>query len=609
MPDYAPFLAQAVAAARAAGELLRADFHRPGGPRGHGDHADADDEAGTLIGDLLRPLGWGILREDPRLHEPGADAHHYWVIDPNDGTKTYLTGWRGSAVSIAGLRAGVPVLGVVYAPLAPDAAGDLIAWAEGCPLTRNGVPVAPHRLKDATLHDPAGLPPVVFVSQDADRNPPANTACVAPLRYVPLPSLAYRLARIAVGDAVAGVTLGLPQDWDYAAGHALLRAVGGVLIDRAGREVTYAPDGKSTAHDVFGGAPAVVDELRTRPWDQVHYALPPRPPPFALVKPTKGQNVSEAGRLARAQGCLLGQLAGDSLGGLVEFRTAEDIREAYPEGVGDLVDGGHWGLLAGQPTDDSELALMLARALVHRRDYDAQAVLAAYQHWYRSRPFDVGSTTRAALGQGTLFHESQANGSLMRISPLGIFGAGRPEWAADRAREDSRLTHPHPVCQDACAVFVAAIAHAVAHGGTPEDCYRAALAEAERSQVQGAIRQALEGAAQGPPADYASQMGWVLIALRNAFWQLLHAESLAAGVMDTVMCGGDTDTNAAIAGALLGAVHGRDAVPYRWTAALLSCRPLEGTPTRYPRPPEFWPVDALRLAEALLWAGTTLPLP
>ena len=77
-------------------------------------------------------------------------------------------------------------------------------------------------------------------------------------------------------------------------------------------------------------------------------------------------------------------------------------------------------------------------------------------------------------------------------------------------------------------------------------------------------------------------------------------------MVDTVMHGGDTDTNAAIAGALLGAVHGRRGVPDRWVRTLLCCRPLPGTPTHHPQPPEFWPVDALQLAEALLWAGRTI---
>jgi hypothetical protein len=69
------------------------------------------------------------------------------------------------------------------------------------------------------------------------------------------------------------------------------------------------------------------------------------------------------------------------------------------------------------------------------------------------------------------------------------------------------------------------------------------------------------------------------------------------------MAGGDTDTNGAIAGALLGAVYGRRAFPGRWLRAVLSCRPSRYTTTAHPRPTELWPVDALELAEALLLAG------
>ena len=56
----------------------------------------------------------------------------------------------------------------------------------------------------------------------------------------------------------------------------------------------------------------------------------------------------------RARGCLLGQLAGDALGSLVEFRRPEDIRREYPNGVRELADGA-WNTIAGQPTDDSEM--------------------------------------------------------------------------------------------------------------------------------------------------------------------------------------------------------------------------------------------------------------
>jgi ADP-ribosyl-[dinitrogen reductase] hydrolase len=111
----------------------------------------------------------------------------------------------------------------------------------------------------------------------------------------------------------------------------------------------------------------------------------------------------------------------------------------------------------------------------------------------------------------------------------------------------------------------------------------------------------IQGAAKGPPVDYVQQQGWVLIAFRNALWQLLHAPTFESGVVDTVMRGGDTDTNAAICGALLGAVYGFDAIPLQWVDRVLNCRPKAGLPgVHRPRPECFWPVDALELVERLV---------
>ncbi len=471
--------------------------------------------------------------------------------------------------------------------------------------------------------DPEANPPqIVFVSQDADKNPEANAECVHPARFIALPSIAYRLARVAVGDGVVAVSLNGPAGWDYAAGHALLLGAGGVLMDETGQEVRYSQDGHSSVSDCFGGSPAVVKELFQRPWRKVRSQTSSFTPPFCLVRPQRGRAVTDQSMLSRAQGCLLGQLAGDSLGGLIEFEysSADQIRADHPAGLRELRDGGHWRNLAGQPTDDSEMALMLARMLLHQGGYDADAALEAYCHWW-PLAWDRGNTLRQALGgccSGKRREEqrqlagryasqnSQSNGSLMRISLLGIFYAGRPEEAADRAREDSRLTHPNPVCQDACAVFVAALAAAIGRGCTKEECYQAALAEAVRGNAQAAVREALERAKNALPGDFFHQMGYVLIALQNAFFQLLHAPSLEEGVVDTVMHGGDTDTNGAIARALLGAVHGRDGIPARWLRAIQCCRPMPPKVSgrnEHPQPPEFWPVDALELAEALLYVG------
>jgi ADP-ribosylglycohydrolase len=305
-------------------------------------------------------------------------------------------------------------------------------------------------------------------------------------------------------------------------------------------------------------------------------------------------------RQSRARGCLLGQLAGDALGGLVEFQTPERIRAAYPGGVRELADGGTWHTIAGQPTDDSELALLLARMLVERGHYDPGEACKAYVFWLNSEPFDMGLTVSGAL-RGHPNPESQSNGALMRVSPLGIFGSRHGlERVAEWARQDAAITHAHPVCQQASALYAMAIAHAIRTGCAPAELYRQVVSWAGGMRADPSLTDAVASAQSAPPADYVSQQGWVLVALGNALWQLLHAPSLEEGVVDTVMRGGDTDTNAAICGALLGAVHGAEAVPAQWVNCLLNCRPAEGDPrVRHPRPACFWPVDALELADRL----------
>ncbi|MBI4244910.1 MAG: ADP-ribosylglycohydrolase family protein [Planctomycetes bacterium] len=310
------------------------------------------------------------------------------------------------------------------------------------------------------------------------------------------------------------------------------------------------------------------------------------------------------GVLSRAQGCLLGQLAGDALGSLVEFRTPQDIRREYPDGVRKLADGGTWNTIAGQPTDDSEMALLLARVLADQGKYDPDEARKAYVFWLNSGPFDCGKTVSSGL-RGRHNPESQANGAMMRVSPLGIFGINHSlEKVAEWACQDATITHPHPICQQANVLFTTAISLAVRTGCESETLYKQIIIRTKSMKVAEPLLNAIHGAAKAPPPNYTYQQGWVLTAFHNALWQLLHAPSLEGGVVDTVMRGGDTDTNAAICGALLGAVHGRNAIPVQWVESILNCRPAVGQPhIHHPRPKCFWPVDALELAEQLISSG------
>jgi ADP-ribosylglycohydrolase/fructose-1,6-bisphosphatase/inositol monophosphatase family enzyme len=589
-------LDRAVAAAREAGDLLREDFLRPGGPRGKEDKAEADVEAEHLIRRMLLEAspGWGYLGEETG-RVAGAPGAPIWLVDPNDGTRDYLLGHRGSAVSIGLLVERRPALGVVFSFAYPDGRGDLFAWAEGCgPFVRNDRAVVAHLPSSLSAQD------VVLVSSKGDRAAEANLRCASPARYRPIPSIAHRLALLAAGEAGAATSIHAPGAWDYGAGHALLRAAGAILVNEVAEEIAYGEDGSSQSRCAYAGVADVAKALARQPWDTVLDA-PPWPAGEGPVRLKRGEAVRDAALLARAQGCLLGQIAGDSLGSLVEFSSAGDVAAQYPDGPRELRDGGHWGTLAGQPTDDSEMALTLARSIVARGAYDAESALKAYREWYQSGPFDVGNTTRAAL-LGYLMGGSEANGSLMRASPLGLFAHQLvAEHAAELARADSALTHPNKTPCDASAAFVIAVAHAIRHGDGPVAAYDAAFGWA-RSHAAPPVTRALETAREAAPVCDHENQGWVLIALQNAFHELLRGTSLEESIVATVRRGGDTDTNAAITGALLGAVHGREAVPAQWRSMVLSCRPHPLRAPR-PRPMAYWPGDVLELTERVVLAG------
>ena len=507
--EYGQALEVAIGAARVAGAVLRAEFHRPGGPRGAPGHAPVDEEAEREIrGRLLGAFPtWGYLGEETGASTASSGEDHVWLVDPNDGTISFQKGYRGSAVSIGLLRAGEPVVGVVFAFAAPDDDGDLIAWAEGCgSIQRNG-----RAIQRNGWHREIGADTIVLLARGGDARPTANAAAVAPGRFRAIPSIAYRLALAAVGEGEAAVSLHSPGAWDYGGGHALLRGTGGVLVDERARAVGYSPDGRSRTGYCFGGAPGVVESLVERDWPTVLSGPRACGDVYEPERPRPGETVEEASVLSRAHGCLLGQLAGDALGGQVEFQTPDQIRREHPGGLRAMAASAVWRTLAGQPTDDSELALALARSIVRATGYDAESAALAYRYWYHSHPFDCGTTTATALGAigeadvaggnaagaaaRAAIQTSQANGSMMRVSPLGVWGHRLdPSELAALAEADSTLTHPSAVCRAASVTLAVAVARAVATGDGPSEIYQFTRQWAEAG---GIVEPAVLGALRG----------------------------------------------------------------------------------------------------------------
>ena len=249
-----------------AGKLLIAEWERPLGPRGAGDKAAVDIEIEELLRVALLEINqcdfWGEETEASLSR-----AKYCWVVDPNDGTSDFLNGLKGSAISVALLRNEVPILGVVYAPVTVEGPPDCIAWTEGLRGIRRNAELLQTNLRGVEL-EARGK---VMLSAAAIRKQEINAELCAPAVFHPMPSIAYRLARVAAGDAVAAVSVVPVSAHDVAAGHAILKGAGGMLLDQDGVEITrYAEASLGVVSNrVFGGASLACIILASRNWERV----------------------------------------------------------------------------------------------------------------------------------------------------------------------------------------------------------------------------------------------------------------------------------------------------------------------------------------------------
>lgn len=265
-----------------------------------------------------------------------------------------------------------------------------------------------------------------------------------------------------------------------------------------------------------------------------------------------------------------GQMVGDALGASVEGWRSADIKVRYPKGLDVMLPNSPiFGYRPeGSVTDDTQMALCLHRSLVDSDGWNPQMAMAYYREWFATNPPDVGCATCAAM-LGRPMPESQGNGTLMRVLPIALWAAAHPEFDWERAaREDAALTHPNPANADCNAVFVYAFLQAVEQGASTQQVYERTLAWARSQSLVPTVLQAVEQAATVRPICDFRNTGWVVLALHVALYQLLHAENFRSALVDVVSSGGDTDTNAAITGALLGAFYGECSVPAAWLACV-----------------------------------------
>jgi ADP-ribosylglycohydrolase len=296
-------------------------------------------------------------------------------------------------------------------------------------------------------------------------------------------------------------------------------------------------------------------------------------------------------------------LVGDAAGATLEFigrkPTDEEVAMAMT-----MPGGGFLKVAPGQITDDGELTLCLARALAESKSFDAEKIAKTYADWIGSKPFDVGNTTRQTLGcflaaewqevcakegyaagmsQAAYFGclDSKANGSLMRATPIGIWGHRlKTHDLALIARVDSRLSHPNKSCRDAVACYSIAIAHLMNHTGDRKGAMEKVIEWADVNAVA-EVCHWLDDARDNVDVPYHPQIGFIKIAFTHAFRHLWLGTDYTEALSETLAGGGDTDTNACIVGGLVGAACGAEQIPYALQSAVLNCDTGSG---RHPRP-------------------------
>src|SRR3989454_7447702 len=214
-------LTEVVAIVEAEGARLRAEFYLARGPRGERGSAPIDGEIEEGLRATLQALVPGTFCGEECETVTGAQEGWTWLVDPHDGTFEYTQGRRGSAISVALLRGNAPVLGVVHSPDSPDRGLDTIAWCEGGPIQRNGRPVANDLFRQRLE---AGS--FVLATASSALRPETWSRAVFPARYAALPSVAYRLARVAAGAPGAPPSSPPPAQDRHAPRPPLVQAAG-----------------------------------------------------------------------------------------------------------------------------------------------------------------------------------------------------------------------------------------------------------------------------------------------------------------------------------------------------------------------------------------------
>jgi len=283
----------------------------------------------------------------------------------------------------------------------------------------------------------------------------------------------------------------------------------------------------------------------------------------------------------RIRGALLGHAVGDALGAGVAGLSADEIRMRFSNGLSEMTEHSERGLRAGETAEDTELPLILAESYNSVGDFDIEDIDRRMKAWLRTGPRDLGGVTREVLSRSLdardLFRVAQdvldekghrmvsGNGCLTRVAPIGLVRAGD-----DRLLHETRIVctmiQADSLCVETSQTFTTTL-EAIVLGKSRVD-----VADSIRNFVysfQPSIEKKLENWTRCP-VRFGFSGGYTLDSLALSLQIFYHSSGFEDGLIEVVNRGGDTDTNAALSGALLGAYYGESAIPSRWVDSLMN---------------------------------------
>ena len=281
----------------------------------------------------------------------------------------------------------------------------------------------------------------------------------------------------------------------------------------------------------------------------------------------------------RARGALLGLAAGNALGLPAEpLASANAIRERWPGGLTEV----HRQDTPDSPYDDDvALAIILAEELM-QPEVDLRRLAHRWIGWAREDGRGIGDWTRTALAH-IATHDSPpaasggraTNGAVSRCLPVALRTYSSPRNLVSGTLHTAALTHPDPRCGwSAVAVNVAAACFLRGRRDfVPEVIEALRTNEADASVLEAVRRVPLLRREDLAPAGQGANDA--LTCLTVALWFAHHEPLLERGLVAIVNAGGDADTNAAVAGGLMGARDGARAIPARWLAQIPGTAELE----------------------------------